>query len=80
MLPKFLLADNSQDSEDIVYVVHTEKPRCIIQCGLDDFFSDQTIHWIDPKPALEKEIDKLLDLAAEFYEAELDNQDEIYND
>ena len=37
MLPKFLIADNSQEALDLVYVVHTEKPRCIIQCDLDDF-------------------------------------------
>ena len=34
MLPKFLIADNSQEALDLVYVVHTEKPRCIIQCDL----------------------------------------------
>lgn len=37
MLPKFLIADNSQEAIDLVYVVHTEKPRCIIQCDLDGF-------------------------------------------
>lgn len=30
MLPKFLIADNSQEAPDLVYVVHTEKPQCII--------------------------------------------------
>ncbi len=41
MLPKFLIADNSQEALDLVYVVHTEKPRCIIQCDLDGFYSNQ---------------------------------------
>lgn len=48
MLPKFLIADNSQEALDLVYVVHTEKPRCIIQCDLDGFYSNQKIYWIDP--------------------------------
>ena len=34
MLPKFLIADNSQEAPDLVYVVHTEKPQCIIQCDM----------------------------------------------
>ena len=47
MLPKFLIADNSQEALDLVYVVHTEKPRCIIQCDLDGFYSNQKIYWFD---------------------------------
>ena len=47
MLPKFLIADNSQEAPDLVYVVHTEKPQCIIQCDMDGFYSNQKIYWID---------------------------------
>ena len=50
MLPKFLIADNSQEATDLVYVVHTESPRCIIQCGLDGFYDNQRIYWIDEEP------------------------------
>ena len=58
MLPKFLIADNSQEALDLVYVVHTEKPRCIIQC----------------------DIDSLMEEAEDFYETELDNQEEVYDE
>ncbi|MCX4291748.1 MAG: hypothetical protein OSJ36_08185 [Odoribacter sp.] len=80
MLPKFLIADNSQESIDVVYVVHTEKPRCIIECDLDGFYSNQRIHWIDEEPLSLDDIDTLLEEAEEFYEKELDNQEDIYDD
>ena len=73
-LPKFLIADNSQESMEILYVVHTEEPRCIIQCGLDGIYSDQYIHWIDAAPS-EELTDELLDLADEFLENELMDPD-----
>ena len=59
MLPKFLIADNSQEALDLVYVVHTEKPRCIIQCDLDGFYSNQKIYWIDEEPLSQDDIDSL---------------------
>lgn len=80
MLPKFLIADNSQVSTDLVYVVHTEKPRCIIECDLDGFYSNQRIYWIDAEPLSENDIDSLLEEAEEFYEKELDNQEEVYDE
>ncbi|MDE5639869.1 MAG: hypothetical protein K2I47_08855 [Odoribacter sp.] len=80
MLPKFLIADNSQVSTDLVYVVHTEKPRCIIECDLDGFYSNQRIYWIDAEPLSEDDIDSLLKEAEEFYEKELDNQEEVYDE
>ena len=72
MLPKFLIADNSQEALDLVYVVHTEKPRCIIQCDLDGFYSNQKIYWIDEEPLSQE--------AEDFYETELDNQEEVYDE
>lgn len=80
MLPKFLIADNSQVSTDLVYVVHTEAPRCIIECDLDGFYSNQKIYWIDEEPLRQEEFDKLLEEAETFYENELDNQEEIYDE
>lgn len=80
MLPKFLIADNSQVSTDLVYVVHTENPRCIIECDLDGFYSNQRIYWIDAEPLSEDDIDSLLEEAEEFYEKELDNQEKIYDE
>lgn len=76
MLPKFLFADNSQFSTELVYVVHTEEPRCIIQCGIEDFDDDNQIFWIDEEPSPE-DIEELLDMARDFYEATLDNEDEL---
>ena len=73
MLPKFLIADNSQEAIDLVYVVHTEKPRCIIQCDLDGFYSNQKIYWIDEEPLIQDDIDTLMEEAEDFYETELDN-------
>ncbi len=76
MLPKFLFADNSQFSTELVYVVHTEVPRCIIQCGIEEFDDDNQIFWIDEKPSPE-DIEELMDMARDFYEATLDNEDEL---
>ena len=80
MLPKFLIADNSQEAIDLVYVVHTEKPRCIIQRDLDGFYSTQKISWIDEVPLIQDDLDTLLEEAEDFYEKELDNQEEIYDE
>mgnify|MGYP004665889553 CR=1 FL=1 len=80
MLPKFLIADNSQEALDLVYVVHTEKPRCIIQCGLDGFYSNQRIYWIDEEPLSQDDIDTLMEEAEEFYEDELANQEDVYDE
>ncbi len=80
MLPKFLIADNSQEALDLVYVVHTENPRCIIQCGLDGFYSNHRIYWIDEEPLSQDDIDTLMEEAEEFYEDELANQEDVYDD
>jgi len=77
MLPKFLLADNSQESLDTIYIVHTEKPRFIVESDIEDFWSNQEIYWIDTKPESEKEIEDILNDAESFLEDELDNEDEL---
>ena len=77
MLPKFLLADNSQEAPDTIYIVHTEKPRFIAESDIEDFWTNQIIHWIDPKPKTEEETDSLLVEAESFLEDELDNEDVI---
>lgn len=79
MLPKFLIADNSQEAEDRIFVVHTEAPRCIIESDLDDFYTDQEIHWIDD--ALDGEdLEEFLGEAEVFFESELGNQEDLYDD
>ena len=80
MLPKFLIADNSQESTDILYVVHTQTPRCIIQCDIDDFYSNQKIYWIDEQPSNLDNVEDLLEEAEDFFEKELMNQEELYNE
>jgi hypothetical protein len=80
MLPKFLIADNSQEAPDRLYVVHTGKPACIIECDTDDFRGNQKIHWTDEEPRSTDEIERLLDEAELFFETELDNQEDLYDE
>jgi hypothetical protein len=80
MLPKFLIADNSQELPEQVFVVHTESPRFIMQFELEDIYSDQVIYWIDDEPTDEDLISDLTADAEEFLEKELDNQESLYDD
>ena len=80
MLPKFLLADNSQEMPDSIYVVHNEFPRFIVESDIEDFSSNQEIHWIDEEPDDESLITELLAEAEEFLETELESQDNYFED
>jgi hypothetical protein len=80
MLPKFLLADNSQDMPEMLYVVHNESPRFIVGSDIEDFSVNQEIYWIDQEPADKDLIAKLLEEAEAFLEAELENQDSYFED
>ncbi len=80
MLPKFLLADNSQEMPDMLYVVHNETPRFIVGSDIEDFTVNQQVYWIDEAPADKTVIAQLLEEAEEFLEAELDNQDNYFED
>lgn len=80
MLPKFLLADNSQERPDMLYVVHTENPRFIVGSDIEDFSVNQSVYWIDDKPDDKDYITQLLEDAEDFLEAELDNQDKYFED
>ncbi len=80
MLPQFLLADNSQELPDTIFIVHTKSPRCIIEFDVEDFNANQNIHWLDKKPNDENIIEDLLDEAENFYEAELENQEDLYDE
>lgn len=77
MLPKFLLADNSQVLPDTIFVVHTEQPRFIVGCDVDGFSVDQEIYWIDDEPESEELKAELLQQAEEFMELELEYEDEL---
>jgi len=75
MLPRFLLADNSQETPDTIFVVHTESPRFIVEADIDDFWSNQVIHWIDGEPGDEDTVGQLIEEAEEFLEKEFENEE-----
>lgn len=77
MLPKFLLADNSQVLPDTIFIIHTESPRFIVGCDLDGFNVDQEIHWIDEEPESDELKAELLEQAEEFMELELEYEEEL---
>lgn len=77
MLPKFLLADNSQETPDTIFVVHTETPRFIVESDIDDFWANQDVHWIDGEPGDEEMITDLLEAAEEFLEKEFENEERL---
>lgn len=78
MLPKFLLADNSQVQPDRIFVIHTEQPRFIVGSDVEEFFKDQEVYWIDDEPESEELKKELLEQAEEFLDLELDYEDELY--
>ncbi len=80
MLPRFLLADNSLETPDTIYVVHTETPRFIIEADIDDFESNQIIHWIDGEPGDEDLIAELIEDAEEYLEREFENEELLDED
>ncbi|VAW23548.1 hypothetical protein MNBD_BACTEROID01-2589 [hydrothermal vent metagenome] len=79
MLPKFLLADNSQEMPDTIFVVHTETPRFIVESDIEDFWSNQEIHWIDDDPQNEDLIEQLLEETENFLDSEFESQEDLYD-
>jgi hypothetical protein len=70
MLPKFLMADNT-DQPDAIYIVHTEYPRFVLNLENDD------VEWFDElekdeEADLETEMAQLIGQAEEFYQREVD--------
>jgi len=80
MLPKFLLADNSQELPETIFVIHTRTPRFIVGFDIGDFNSNQEIHWLDEQPKKEHETNELLNAAELFVEEELDHQEELFDE
>lgn len=68
-LPKFVLADNT-DFPDNLFVIHLEYPRFIIDLETEDI---EFLEELDESEEVElkEEMDRLIDLAAEFYEREI---------
>ncbi len=75
MLPRFLLADNSLETPETIFVVHNESPRFIIEADIDDFESNQEIHWIDDEPNDQELVAQLIEEAEEFLEKEFENEE-----
>lgn len=74
MLPRFLLADNSQETPDTIFVVHTQTPRFIVEADIDDFWNNQVVHWIDGEPT-DDIAEQLVAEAEEFLEKEFENEE-----
>lgn len=79
MAPKFLMADN-HEVQDKVFVVHTRFPVCFIECSVEDFNTDQKIHWIDEEIEDPEEFDAFLKEAEDYYEREFELLEEEFED
>jgi len=80
MLPRFLIADNSQELPETIFVIHTEEPRFIVESDIEDFNLSQTVHWIDEKPKKDSLIEDLLADAENFLNAELESQEDLFDE
>lgn len=73
-LPKFLLGDNTDCSDDI-FVIHTEFPRFLI-----NLVDDEIEWWEDfdnaDQTELETQVAVLIEQASEFYDREMDRYQE----
>jgi hypothetical protein len=79
MLPKFLMADNFE-VPDKVYIVHNQYPKCVIECSIEDFNTDQEIHWIDPVLTNDKQLVEFLNEAEKYYLHEFEELEEYDDD
>ena len=73
-LPKFLLGDNTDCSDDI-FVIHTEFPRFIIN------LIDDEIEWLEDfdgedQEELETQVAVLIEQSSEFYDREMERYKE----
>jgi uncharacterized iron-regulated protein len=64
-LPKYLIADN-EDFPENIYVVHTQKPRFIVDTDTEEY------EILDGSVVTEEAMEQLIAEALEFYEDELD--------
>ena len=68
-LPKFLLADNSS-LQNVIFIIHTEYPRFIINITNDE------VYWLEDFDKKDEEIlysesEKLINEAFNFYDKEM---------
>lgn len=80
MLPKFLLADNSQEQLGKLFVVHTQSPRFILEGSDEDFSEDQVMHWLDENNVSDEAKEQLMVEAENFLDKELSNQEDLFDE
>ncbi|MEO4006630.1 MULTISPECIES: hypothetical protein [Flavobacterium] len=73
-LPKFVLADNT-DFPDDIFIIHLEYPRFLIN------LKDDSIEFLEElddedEEDMEAEMEKLIQLAGEFYDREMERYEE----
>ncbi|MEC4113150.1 hypothetical protein [Myroides pelagicus] len=69
-LPKFVLADNTDNPDDI-FIIHLEYPRFIINLSNDEIEFLESIEEADENE-VEAEMEVLVELAGKFYEREME--------
>ncbi|MBN9285677.1 MULTISPECIES: hypothetical protein [Flavobacterium] len=73
-LPKFVLADNT-DFPDDIFIIHLEYPRFLINLKDDEIeFLEELDE--EEEDELEAEMEKLITLAGEFYDREMERYEE----
>lgn len=74
-LPKFLLADNSDLTDEDIFVIHLDFPRFIINLKDDEVEFLEDLEGED-ETELESEMEHLITLAGEFYDREMERYGE----
>jgi hypothetical protein len=72
ILPKFLLADNSKH-EDVMYVLHTEYPRFIMDVTTDEVEFFEELEEDQETDDFKTSMIQLIEEALAFYDHELNN-------
>jgi hypothetical protein len=72
MLPRFLLADNT-DLPEAVFIVHTEYPRFVLNLENDEVTWFDALDPDDGQELLESEVHSLIAEAEAFYQREVDH-------
>ncbi len=77
-VPKFLMAENTQEKPDLVYVVHTQTPMFVLANNIHDFEEEPIVYWLDQKPDDNAHIEELVEEAIEFINLEYEHQEAMY--
>ena len=74
ILPKFVIADNSDFPEDI-FIIHLDFPRFLINLKDDEVEFLEDLEGED-ETELEAEMEHLITIAGEFYDREIERYDQ----